>query len=398
MKTTSKKFWIFTAATLLAALTLALGGCGGSGPLGLVAPPTPTLLPTVTAGGTITAEGRIVPAAYASLAFGANGEVDQVHAVEGQLVKKDDLLASLGPREPFQAALTAARLEQTSASQALSQLKRQADLAYQAALQALVDARKPLNDAQLAYDDVNRRDFKKQIDDKEITVQDNKKKLQDELDNLDKYKNLAEDNQTRIDAQKKVDDAQKAYDTAVRDRDALQTRLDSAKTALDAAKARQAEAQYTVDQRKNGPDAEALALAQARLDNAAAQVSAAQRTLDNLDLKAPFAGTLTTLSKSLLPGVWVSAAQPVLTVADFSQLYVETKDLTELDVVKLEQGQKVTLTPDALPSLKLAGVVEWLSSDYSEKSGDVLYTVRIRLSESDPRLRWGMTVQVTFGK
>jgi hypothetical protein len=26
----------------------------------------------------------------------------------------------------------------------------------------------------------------------------------------------------------------------------------------------------------------------------------------------------------------------------------------------------------------------------------VLYTVRIRLDESDPRLRWGMTVSVTF--
>jgi hypothetical protein len=37
--------------------------------------------------------------------------------------------------------------------------------------------------------------------------------------------------------------------------------------------------------------------------------------------------------------------------------------------------------------------VEGLSQ---EKRGDVTYTVRIGLLESDPRLRWGMTADVLF--
>jgi hypothetical protein len=32
------------------------------------------------------------------------------------------------------------------------------------------------------------------------------------------------------------------------------------------------------------------------------------------------------------------------------------------------------------------------------KSGDVTYVVRIPLDAPDPRLRWGMTVKVSFGK
>ena len=127
-------------------------------------------------------------------------------------------------------------------------------------------------------------------------------------------------------------------------------------------------------------------------------MAAAQRALDNMDLKAPFAGTVIDLNKNLTPGVWVAAAQPQLTLADLSQWYVETKDLTELDVVKLVKGQKVTITPDAMPEQKLAGVVDSISSSFTEKSGDVLYTVRIRLAAVDARLRWGMTVQITFEK
>jgi hypothetical protein len=52
--------------------------------------------------------------------------------------------------------------------------------------------------------------------------------------------------------------------------------------------------------------------------------------------------------------------------------------------------------PDALPDLELTGTVESIDDFFEEKRGDVTYTARILLNESDPRLRWGMTVVVTF--
>jgi len=75
---------------------------------------------------------------------------------------------------------------------------------------------------------------------------------------------------------------------------------------------------------------------------------------------------------------------------------VETSDLTELEVVKIDPDQPVQLAPDALADLTLTGQVERIRDDYSEKAGDVLYTVRVRLDDPDPRLRWGMTVNAEF--
>jgi hypothetical protein len=56
----------------------------------------------------------------------------------------------------------------------------------------------------------------------------------------------------------------------------------------------------------------------------------------------------------------------------------------------------VVVTPDALPDVALAGGVEAIKDLSEEKRGDVTYTVTIRLQESDPRLRWGMSVTVDF--
>jgi len=44
----------------------------------------------------------------------------------------------------------------------------------------------------------------------------------------------------------------------------------------------------------------------------------------------------------------------------------------------------------------LRGVVESISQFSVERFGDVTYTAKIDLEESDPRLRWGMTVKVLF--
>jgi hypothetical protein len=42
--------------------------------------------------------------------------------------------------------------------------------------------------------------------------------------------------------------------------------------------------------------------------------------------------------------------------------------------------------------------VESIDQVYEEKRGDITYTARILLDSADPRLRWGMTVSITFVK
>ena len=94
----------------------------------------------------------------------------------------------------------------------------------------------------------------------------------------------------------------------------------------------------------------------------------------------------------------MSPGYPVLQVADFSRWEVETDDLTEIEVVNLSVGQKVTLVADSLPKVTMMGSVESIGLVSEVKRGDTTYTVRIVVDEADPRLRWGMTVVVTFGE
>ena len=144
------------------------------------------------------------------------------------------MLVSLGKREQLQAALSAAKLAQTSAQKEVNDLKRLAELGRSQADQALADAKKALPDAQKVYDDVFTDDFNKKIDDKEVAVQSAKDKLKDAQEALDKYTNLEKDNQTRKDAQKTFDNAQRDTNNAMRERDLLKNQQDQAKAAAGA--------------------------------------------------------------------------------------------------------------------------------------------------------------------
>ena len=163
---------------------------------------------------------------------------------------------------------------------------------------------------------------------------------------------------------------------------------------MNAALAAEAEAKRTYGNTRNGPNTDQLALAQAQLDTAKAQAAAAQSALDNYDLKAPFAGTVANVnissSQEVNPQTWAVA------LIDTSQWYVDTSDLTEMDVLKVSLGQSVIVTADALPGFTMDGVVDSISTAPLFQSGDVLYTVHILLKDPAPGLLWGMTMEVTF--
>ena len=85
-----------------------------------------------------------------------------------------------------------------------------------------------------------------------------------------------------------------------------------------------------------------------------------------------------------------------MVLAELSEWVVETEDLTEIQVPRIGLGQGAKVIPEALPELELTGNVDSISGISEIKSGDVTYTARILLDDADPKLRWGMTVTVTF--
>jgi multidrug resistance efflux pump len=253
--------------------------------------------------------------------------------------------------------------------------------------EAYMDAQAVRAKAEKKWDDLNVDDIEDTIDDRKATVEDRKEDLKDAQEDFDKYKDLDEDNSTRKDYKDKLDRAQDNLNEAVRNLETETRKRDDVRAAYDAALAAEAEAKHQYEISLDGPNAEQLALAKANLD-------AAKDTLSNYVITAPFDGVVAEVNVKV--GEQVTTQTRAISVADFSQWIVETTDVTELEVVKLSEGQLVSLVPDALPDLTLNGTITKISQAYTQQGGDILYTVHITVKNPDPRLKWGMTVEATF--
>jgi len=140
-----------------------------------------------------------------------------------------------------------------------------------------------------------------------------------------------------------------------------------------------------------GPDPDEVSLAEERLDNAETQLAAAEAALGDLELRAPFAGTVSEVYVRL--SEWVSTGQPVLLLADLGELRIETTDLSEIDVAQIEVGDAATIAFDALPDVIVSGRVVRIATKAATGSG-VNYPVVLELDEVPRQLRWGMTAFV----
>ena len=353
-------------------------------------------IPTVTPQTRVIAEGRLVPRASTWLGFERLGRAAEVLVAEGQKVAKGDVLVRLDGRVQMEAAVKAAELELLNAQQALDELNEKAGLATGQARIALAEAQQVALDAHQALEEIDTQETQDQIDDAWVAAQDARTELEDAQEEFDKYKDLDQDNAKHKDTKAALDDAQKSYDEALREYERLKNELEQGRANAAQADAALADAQRQYTERQDGPAARDLELAQTRLENAQAQRSAAQAALADLELVAPFDGLVTQLE--ITAGEQLSPGQPVVQLADFSEWVVETTDLTEIDIVKIDPSQAVIVIPDALKDLELNGQIEHISDGFIERGGDVLYTVRITLDEADPNLRWGMTVEVQFAR
>ncbi len=155
---------------------------------------------------------------------------------------------------------------------------------------------------------------------------------------------------------------------------------------------RQAQAQ--LDLMLAGARDEELAVAAAMVAEAEAAVQEARASLADTELHAPFTGTVADVS--VRSGEQVVAGVPLVELADLSAWQVETDDLTELDVVRVQEGDEVSVTFDAIRDVEISGTVVRIEPIGREKLGDITFTVIVRLHRQDARLRWNMTAVVTI--
>ncbi len=371
-------------ALLLGSMAVLLAACSGTP----TATATPTIAPVKDSAG-IKAEGKLKPMQSVNLSFAAGGEVAEVLVNEGDAVKTGDVIARV-KSDVQQAAV--ARAEAGVAAAKAGQAKYLEQLPQQI---AAAEAEIRSAEAQIAASAAKRND-PAAIAAAEAAVYQAKVSQQ-----------AAEDAYQKVLDNKRYgpteEQARLVVETAKRATQAAELRLKQLKSGsavqatgaeIEAAQARLAAAQARLDQLKAEVNGQPNPTYAAAIQQAEAALQSAKTAMADTELRAPFAGTLAQLNvkagETAAPGV------PVTMLADFSGWQVETNDLTEIKVPNIRAGQAVVVTFDALPELELKGAVESIGVLYQTSSGDIVYPVKIKLIESDPRLRWGMTASVEF--
>ncbi len=190
----------------------------------------------------------------------------------------------------------------------------------------------------------------------------------------------------------------KAVDVKVGDQVKAGQVLVELDTTLLEAKVKEAEANLAAAQvqvkylKRVGTDEVHLESAQAQADSAQAALDSAKATLAaQSNLVAPFDGTIAAVDISA--GETVVPGQVVITMGDLSKFQVETKDLSERDVPRVQIGQNANVFIKAL-NQEYPGKVTDISRVSSTVGGDVVFKVTIDLDQQPQGLLWGMSADV----
>lgn len=388
MRRTLLLVWMLTAF-LLAACT---SGAGAPQALPTVALDGSNLPPTVsTAGSDVTASGTVVPAQEAKMAFAVGGIVRTVNVKVGQAVRAGDLLAELDN--------TALQLELAQAERTLREMTSQASIA--AALQAVANARKELEDAQKKAESLKfRRGSDTVIQNTQAEIDLARQALTRASEAYRQVQSLPDGDPKKASALLAMTNAQLRLNALIAKYNYLTgapTDLDAAliQARLETAQAAYQEAQWYLSALKGEqipPEATGAKLA--ALQSARDAIAAIRQRLDATRLVAPIDGMVTRVGVTV--GEYAVPAQPLVFISDVEHLQVQTTDLSERDVVKVQVGQKVTVFVEALNDT-LTGKVVLISPVSSTLGGDVVYQTTIELDRPFPKgLRAGMSADVTF--
>jgi multidrug efflux pump subunit AcrA (membrane-fusion protein) len=376
-------------------LGLLLAGCSGASQ---PEEPQPEPGPIEEFVPVISATGEVVPVRWALLGAPTSGIVAELLVGRGDLVQAGEPLARLGDRQAAEAVLAAARLELVTAQQALQDLQADAEVQATQAQLELANARDALEDAEYKWrvQQQGNRASPEAVRAAEARLLLAEERLDEAKGDYDEFSGRPSDDPGRAAALVNWENARLARDSALRNlnwykghpTEVQQAVLDA---ELAVAEARVAEAEREWEKRRDGVAADELALAEARLTNAQAQVAAAEAALADREIRASFAGTVSEVY--IRDSEWVTMGAPVLLLADLSGLQVETTDLSELDVARIQTGDAATVSFDALPDTLVAGTVASIAPKAAEGAG-VNYTVVVDLAEIPAQLRWEMTAFV----
>jgi RND family efflux transporter MFP subunit len=193
------------------------------------------------------------------------------------------------------------------------------------------------------------------------------------------------------------------------DRDIL-TERDSALTEIEGAKlsvekmvknferAKELHAQKLISQEAYDNLDSELAIARNSLARAERKKQLVEDKLSKTTITAPGDGTVLTMTlvegQVVIPAASVNSGTTLMTIADLSRLIVETH-VNQVDVAKLAQKQIVKLTVESIRDEEMNATIYHIAPYANVKNSVKGFAVLAAIANPSPRLRPGMTVQMT---
>ncbi|WP_313129045.1 secretion protein HlyD [Pseudescherichia vulneris] len=178
--------------------------------------------------------------------------------------------------------------------------------------------------------------------------------------------------------------------------------LENARSSRDQARATLKSAEDKLSQYRTGNRPQDIAQAKASLEQAQAQLAQAELDLHDTTLVAPADGTL--MTRAVEPGSMLNAGSTVLTLSLTRPVWVRAY-IDEPNLGRAKPGSELLLYTDGRPDRPYHGKVGFVSptAEFTPKTvetpdlrTDLVYRLRIIVTDADDALRQGMPITVRF--
>lgn len=338
-----KKYRNWSIAAIVVVIAIFIGiGLSSTKPVSATES-TEAKVVTLDVAETIEASGSLEAQPFAQLDWKTSGVVETVFTQPGEFAKAGDILVTLQPSSTS-ANIVSAQADLVTAQKNLEDLLNSGTDAAQAAI-----------DLKVAKEDFEGAEgyYKYLQTSKKVPL-----------------------TTTELELQSTPRGYEYVYKTKSFKGEATEDMLIEAQNDLALKKAEYEDAQRIYDRLKDGPNAQDVIAAQAKVD-------AAQATVNSLSIVAPFDGEV--LSVESRVGDLVNAGDLSVNMANMSQLYVETQ-VDESDIANIKLGNQAEVTLDAVAGVTLTGKVTAINPVGEIISGLVKYTVRVDLDKVDGKV------------
>jgi len=323
---------------------------------------------------TISALGKVRSGQSAELNWETSGTVEEVLVAIGQQVKTGDILAKLEQTSLPETVITA-QADLTDAKLELEDLQLNADTSRIKSMQDIVTYEQAVRDAQYALDNFTIPTSQEKLTAVE-GVKATKAALEAARQAFEPYKFDPAENPTRRSLLERLNSAQSEYNAAIK---RLKYEYD-----LTVAEANLEKAVHDFEKYQSGPSP-------ADIEAVEARIAAAQATINQAMITAPFDGTVTDAIPQV--GDQVTASKKAFRLDDLTSLYVDL-EVSEIDINQVKPGQPVSITIDAIPGREYQGEVQRVAMISSSEGDSVNFTVTVQLIDPDEQVLPGMTSEV----